>query len=228
MQNRRMFLGSAAAGVAAAAGGALLFPSTPTHAQGHAHSHDPLLIELHAQLAGRVRAITTGQGRPGEHVRSIATLLRLAKAHAVASRADAALRQQIRVEGRQALLLREPDLEAFRAHVKSLGLDPAPALRSQSADRSRLLDTILQRGVSGSLDAMSQSFDRLGVALDRSNVVAVNLRQPLCDSWWNLLMEIETSYWITCYTVVDETMCQMFASLWVVCYWAICNLGCGC
>jgi hypothetical protein len=227
MQNRRMFLGSAAAaGVGAAVGGAFLFPASNTHAQGHATT-DPLLAELQAQLLATITAVRKGQGKMGEHARSLARHVRLLNAHGAGAAADAELRGQLRDLGRDAILAREMDLAKLAVEMKAVGVERVPLLTATYAGRMRVLDATVKNGMSATLAALGDAVERIAPALDRQPLTAVASRQDEgCWEWLLYLTNVEAVMWLWC--VLDLGTCYLL--VWYFIAWAtfLCSLGCIC
>src|SRR5262245_258317 len=148
MQNRRTFLGSAAAaGVGAAVGSSLFLPTSLPRAQGRAVT-DPVMAELQKQVADTVIALRQGRGKAGEHARRLAANIRLMNAHGVAASADAQLRRLLKQEGRDALLARQMDPEMAAGELKMIGVTRVPTFSATYTDHARMLDATVTRGMS--------------------------------------------------------------------------------
>ena len=228
MQNRRMFLGSAAAaGVGTAIGGAFFFQGFDTHAQGHGTA-DPLITELRKQIAETVIAIRKGRGSAGEHARRIATQIRILNVHGVGAAADAQLRRLLRQEGRDALLARELDPTVLAAELKAVGVDRLPALSATYADRARMFDATLENGMTATLAALGDAFEQLAPALDRRSVVTVASRQDseTCWQWLITLTGAESLLWEWCALGLD--MCWLMVWFFLAYASMMCSLGCIC
>ena len=231
MQNRRTFLESAAAaGVGAAVGGTLLFPTFPAraHAQGHVET-DPVMAELQKQLTETMIAIRKGVGRPGEHARSIASSIRLLTANGFAAAADVQLRQLLKQEGREALLARQLDPARVAAELKAIGVTRVPAFSAGYSDHAQMLDATMTKGMTARLAALGAGFDRLAPVLDRHTTTSlVAERQDIDDCWdWLVfLTSLESLAWEWC--VLNFATCWLF--LWFYWAWAsfMCALGCLC
>ena len=231
MQNRRTFLEStAAAGVGAAFGGTLLFPTFPAHAQGHSHAAtDPVMAELQKQLTETMIAIRKGVGRPGEHARSIAASIRLLTANGFAAAADVQLRQSMKQEGREALLARQMDPAMVAAELRAIGVTRVPVFSAGYSDHAQMLDATATKGMTATLAALSVGFDRLAPVLDRQTTTSlVAARQDVDDCWdWLVfLTSLESLAWEWC--VLNLATCWLF--LWFYWAWAsfMCALGCLC
>ena len=229
MQNRRTFLGSAAtAGVGAAIGSTLIFPSFPAHAQDHAVV-DPVMGELQKQLTETMIAIRKGVGRPGEHARNIAANIRLLTAHGFAAAADVRLRQLVTQEGRDALLARQLNPEMVAAELKVIGVTRVPTFSATYTDHARMLDATVTNGVAATLSALSAGFDRIAPVLDRhtsTSVVAVRQDVDDCWEWLVFLTGLESLSWEWC--ILGMSMCWLFLAFYYA--WAsfMCSLGCLC
>ena len=228
MQNRRMFLGSAAAaGVGVAVGGAIILPGPDTYAQDQITPPDPILLELKKQLAESVVAIRKGQGRLGEHARRIAATIRLLTAHGVAASVDGSIHRVLRDEGRDALLARELSRATLVAELKPLGIDQVPALTATYADRVRTLDAIVNNGMAATLATLSAAFDRIGSTLDRRAVMSVSRQDPgECFEWTMFLSAIEAMM-VTWCTAGPDT-CYMGIWVYLSLAYLVCALGCNC
>ena len=231
MQNRRTFLGSAAAaGVGAAIGGPLLFPTFParTHAQGHIET-DPVMAELQKQLTETMIAIRKGVGRAGEHARSIAASIRLLNAHGFAATADVQLRQLVNQEGREALLARQIEPATVAAELKVIGVTRVPVFSAGYSDHAQMLDATVTQGMTATLATISAGFDRIAPVLDRhATTTLLAARQDFDDCWdWLVfLTSLESVAWEWC--VLNFASCWLF--LWFYWAWAsfMCALGCLC
>ena len=228
MQNRRTFLGSAAAaGVGAAVGGSLFLPTSLPHAQAHAVI-DPVMAELQMQLADTVIAIRKGRGKAGEHARRIAGHVRLLNAHGVAAAADAQLRRLLRQEGRDALLAREIDPKMLAAEMKAIGIERLPTFSATYADRALMLDATITHGMAATLTDISARFDEIAPVLDRHAVTTVAVRQDgdECWQWLIFLTNLESVSWEWC--VLNPMLCSLFIGFYYA--WAsfMCALGCLC
>lgn len=229
MQNRRTFLGSAAAaGVGAAVGGTLTFSSFPTHAQGPVAA-DAVMAELQKQLAATMIALRKGTGRPGEHARSIAANIRLLNAHGFAAQTDARLRRLLKQEGREALLARQLDPKMVAAELKAIGVTRVPAFSATYTDHARMLDATATDGVAATLAALSAGFDRIAPVLDRhatTNVIAVRQDENVCWEWLIFLTSLESLAWQSI-VLTPETS---WVFVWLFYAWAtyMCSLGCLC
>ena len=102
--DRRVFVGSVAAGLPLLAGGG----ATPAFAQrqnGAARIQDPVVDQVLSDMKGAVRSLS--RGGSGEHTRRLASSLRLLAAWGATQQLDARVKETIRGvvarEGRQAL-----------------------------------------------------------------------------------------------------------------------------
>ena len=225
MQNRRMFLGSAAAaGVGTAVGGTFFFQGT--HAQGHGTA-DPLMAELRRQIADTVIAIRRGRGSAGEHARRMAAQIRLVNAHGVGAAVDAQLRRLLREEGRDSLLAREMDPAALAAELKAIGVERLPALSATYADRARMFDATVRNGMTATLAAFAAGFEQVAPALDRRGVVTVARQEDeTCWQWLVTLSGAESLLLEWCALGLD--MCWLIVWFFVAYASFMCSLGCAC
>ena len=231
MQNRRTFLESAAAaGVGAAVGATLLFPTFPARAHAKAHAEtDPVMAELQRQLAETMIAIRKGVGRAGEHARSVAASIRLLSAHGFAAAADVQLRQLMKKEGREALLARRMDPAMVAAELKAIGVTRVPIFSAGYSDHARILDATAAKGMTATLAALSAGFDRIAPVLDRqthTTLVAAHQDIDDCWEWLVFLTNLESLAWECC--VLNFATGWLF--LWFYWAWAsfMCALGCLC
>jgi hypothetical protein len=118
--------------------------------------------------------------RPGEGTRQIASALRLRAAHGKTQKLDAeigqALRRAIRLNGRQALLLSQPDPEQFRAEMAAAGFPNAVLPVIDVVEREKLLTALLTTGYTGVLAKLATQLEEQAEVLDRGfgNMVAVS------------------------------------------------------
>lgn len=227
MQNRRVFLGSAAVAGVGAAVGVMMLPAPHTYAQTGVA--DPVLGELRKQLEDTVAAVRRGRGRPGEHARRLASVIRLLNAHGVGAAADTVLRRRLDAEGRDALLAREFDMVRFMEELKALGIDRVPTLIATYPDRVRMFDQTVRNGMTATLASLSASFDRIAVALDQSVATPVAARQSQeeeCFQWLIAITGIEALMWEWC--IVEFSLCVMMMQIYIVYANFACALGCFC
>lgn len=188
--SRRVFLGSAAAGLGAIAvsGG---FDRSGLIAQARP---DPMFEEIVRQLRRSTRAI---QAAPrGDAVRQLASSTRLAaawsRANGVDGRLKTALRERIAAEGRDGLLHQPIDV---RVSARRRG-EEAPAAfisRATTVDFTRALDDVLSRGVTQRLDALASIMDDTARRLEQrsAGVVLVGFRQDDCALAQDVLLFLE-------------------------------------
>ena len=231
MQNRRTFLGSAAAaGVGAAVGGSALFPTSLSYAQGHPVPDDPVMAELQKQLAETVIAIRKGRGKAGEHARRIAANVRLLNAYGLATAADVQLRRLLKQEGREALLAREIDPTMLAGELKVIGVERLPAFSATYADRALMIDTTATNGMAAALAAVAAGFDRIAPVLDRhattTSVVAVRQDVDECWEWFVFLTSLESLSWEWC--IIGMSLCWLFLAFYMAWATFMCSLGCLC
>jgi hypothetical protein len=179
MQSRRVFLGSTAAlGVVGAATVFRAHAQGQGHAAAHAQEHgapaDPVLGELRQQMITAVRGLKAGGG--GEPARRIAGVLRVAQAAGIARQFDTRLRAAVRRHGRDAILQQAPDLDRFAAEMRVFGItDPFALAPASYAERARVLDGVLARGLAPLLLATCDRLEALAPALDRRMVLPVQM-----------------------------------------------------
>lgn len=196
MQSRRVFLGSTAAlGVVGVA--TSVFRAS---AQDHTHATaDPVLDELRQQMIAAVGALQAGNNG-GEPARRIAGVLRVASAAGVPQRFDARLRAAVRREGRDAMLLRPVDPNAFAGEIEQFGIDvPAPRLPGY-AESAAALDRLLKDGLVSVFADASASFVKMGAQLDRrrGSALQVAFFEDTCADADSALLAIETMMIIAC------------------------------
>lgn len=187
MQSRRVFLGSTAAlGLVGAA--TTVFEA---NAQGHRHATDPLVTELRRQMIASVKGLKPGRG--GEPARRIAGILTLTTAAGVAADFDARLRAAVRTHGRDVLLLQTPDPRKLEAELKVYGVTEPLLLKPVTlAERRRVLDTVLAKGMAPLLDAIGRRFDTLSADLNRRMVLPIAQTTPE-DRCWEPCSEIQAA-----------------------------------
>src|SRR5688572_5488569 len=226
MQNRRMFLGSAAAAGVGTAVGGVFFQGFDTHAQAH-DTADPLMAELRNQIVSTVVAIRKGRGHAGEHARRIAAQIRLANAHGIGAAIDAQLRALLREEGRDALLAREINPAMLASELRAVGVERLPALSATYADRARVLDAMVRNGMTATLATLAAGFEQVAPALDRRGVVTVALQDDeTCWQWLLTLSGVESLLVDWCALGID--MCWLIVALFVAYASFMCSLGCAC
>jgi hypothetical protein len=186
MQSRRAFLGSTAAlGLVGAAGTAL-----DVHAQDHRHATDAVVTELRRQMIASVKGLKPGRG--GEPARRISGILALTAAAGITADFDTRLRAAVRRHGRDGLLLQTPDPKKLEAELKAYGITEPLLLKPVTlAERRRVLDTVLARGIAPLLEAIGRRFDTLSVDLDRRMVLPVQTTPE--DRCWEPCSEIQAA-----------------------------------
>jgi hypothetical protein len=189
--SRRVFLGSAAAGL-----GAIAIPTRLDGVSLLAHpGEDPMLAEILRQLRQAARAV---QAAPdGAAIRQMAWSTRMAaawgRANGLDDRVRAALHERLSAaDGRDAMLHRQVD---FRADARRRGEEPPPALvaRATRIDRARALDELLANGVTRRFDALAATMDHAAARLDRQSdpVLRVALGQDDCSLAQDFLVFLE-------------------------------------
>ena len=172
--DRRVFVGSVAAGLPLLAGGG----ATPAFAQrqnGAARIQDPVVDQVLSDMKGAVRSLS--RGGSGEHTRRLASSLRLLAAWGATQQLDARVKETIRGvvarEGRQALLRRNVDRAMFRAEARVLGFDarsnvPVPEPPAvDDATRQKIVDELLTDGVTARWRRVADALDAAAAGLDR-------------------------------------------------------------
>jgi hypothetical protein len=226
MQNRRTFIGSAAAvGLGTAVGGAF-FPTFSTHAQGQ-NVADPVFAELRRQLHETVIAVRKGRGRAGEHARRIAANIRLLNAHGAVAAADAQIQRLLKREGRELLLTRDMDLNLLGREMQAFGVNRLPTLSATYTDRARMLDATAGNGVAATLSALGTAFEQIAPALDRAATRTVARQDDeTCWQWLLVLTGLESMMWE--WFALGLTMGYLILTFFLA--WAsfMCSLGCAC
>jgi hypothetical protein len=176
--DRRVFVGSVVAGLpllvrgsGIAVGAAALTAGLPTNAHGQRRpgdGEDPVVAEMQRLARQGSMKMRT---RPGEGTRQIASALRLRAAHGKAQKLDTqiaqSLRRAIRRNGRQALLLSQPDPEQFRSEMAAAGFPNAVLPPIDVAEREKLLTTLLSTGYTGVLAKLATQLEEQSEILDR-------------------------------------------------------------
>jgi len=238
MQSRRVFLGSAAmVGVGSAAGGSFLL-NRESNAQGHAgHGRDPVFAELGKQIQESVEGLR--QRPAGEHARKLASAMRIAAAHGagvgIDAQVKAALRDAIRKEGRDALLLREVDPARLAQEAKQFGLAQLPPQPPVDfAARGQVLDALLSEGVTAQWRKAADAFDRISEELDRRaggiRTVALQSGSISCAEMWWTVTAFNSGMTFFCNPVTIwmpwwSDMCVVMFGGWVGA-WLAANLYC--
>jgi hypothetical protein len=180
MPNRRVFLASTAVATLAAGVGAV--PMTAQRRRGdQRQADDAVLDEITRQLEQAVRAMA--KAPRGETARQLAATNRLLAAWAtqIDQPLRGALARVVAREGRASVLARQLD---FRAETKLRGWDlpHLPFADVSPADRARVLDEVLARGISGGLTRLADMWDAAAPGLDRraGTVALASLQHPEC------------------------------------------------
>jgi hypothetical protein len=191
--NRRVFVGSMAAGLPFLAGA-----TTQLAAQsgGAAHVHpssnvakDPMFDHALRQMAGILNR-TKARGLTGEDARAIAAHLQTLVVYGNQINIDApakkALRELVRRRGRDATLYLQIDRLKSRNHLKEYGVDADERwFDTDKADyetRALAFDDLMQSGVTGLLAHTGTTFELIAAELDRRGGQLANIRR-VQDDW---------------------------------------------
>jgi hypothetical protein len=174
---RRAFFGSAAV-----LGAGAVITSVPVISGGQAAARpDPVAEELQRQLKS---AIALMQERRGEGARRAASIFRLAAVNNAAHGTDAvlqkALRDQVKKEGKAAVMLRGPSHAQhlkMQAEAREFGVTSL-TIPTDVATRERAFDALLKGGLTGHYLRAAAFFDAAGRQLDaRAALAPVALRR---------------------------------------------------
>jgi hypothetical protein len=175
---RRAFFGSAAV-----LGAGAVITSVPViSGAGQAAARpDPIADELQRQLKA---AIVLMQERKGEGARRAAAIFRLAAVNNAAHGTDAilqkALRDQVKKEGKSAIMLRRPSHAQhlkMQSEAREFGVTNL-TIPADVATRERAFDALLKGGLTGQYLRAAAFFDAAGRQLDaRAALAPVALRR---------------------------------------------------
>jgi hypothetical protein len=200
--NRRVFVGSVAAGLPALAGAAYGLAATPS-ARAHDHAAaaadlDPTLEHVVKEMAA-IHNRGTQRGFTGEDARAIAAQLRTAAVRGAQMDIDATtkkgVQQLIRGRGRDAVLAIEINKTAVMAQMKRYGIeidDRWPASRTLDyATRVKALDAVIGGGVTDVLSHTADVFEQIGSAVDRRRGTVARVRHSQSDpEMWSLCSQL--------------------------------------
>jgi hypothetical protein len=171
---RRVFVGSVVTGLPLFAGGGAQLAFAQR--QGGATDRDPIALQLIAEMKRAVRGLSKAPS--GEHVRRLASSLRLLATWGARNQFDARVKETLRGviarEGRDGLIRRDVDLAMFRAEAREFGFDgssvvPLAALPTiDYAARQRIVDDLLAHGVTAHWRALADTLETAASALDRT------------------------------------------------------------
>jgi hypothetical protein len=166
--SRRLFLGRTFAAAVPLAVGIPTLAPRPGAQASCASCDDPVAAEALRQLKAAIRGFAN-RSATGEHGRQAAGALRIMVVHSRAQNADARFRrvanEEIRIYGRDNVLIRPFDQEQFASAAREFGV--APELRGTNMSaRRQALDSLLQGGVTPHLLRAAEFFEAAGATLD--------------------------------------------------------------
>jgi hypothetical protein len=171
---RRVFVGSVVTGLPLFAGGGAQLAFAQR--QGGATDRDPIALQLIAEMKRAVRGLSKAPS--GEHVRRLASSLRLLATWGASNQFDARVKETLRGviarEGRDGLIRRDVDLAMFRAEAREFGFDGSSAVPLAAlptidyAARQRIVDDLLANGVTAHWRALADTLETAASALDRT------------------------------------------------------------
>ena len=200
--SRRVFVGSVAAGLPAAAGAALIAQTSPPAHDHAAASRDAVFDHLLSQLAA-VHNRASRNTPTSEDGRAAAAILRTMKVSAAQRSLDTEVKRGmadiVRRRGRDAALYAQPDAAALRNELKRLGVDPA-SIRFGSlgpptdAVRRGALDGLSRNGITSRFEDIAKHWQRLSEDLDRRGGPGSIVRIHNGDSYECRWMNNQLSY----------------------------------
>ena len=208
--NRRSMMGSVlavgAAGAAGFFGGAA--PAAAAAAAGKSGG-DELSTVILSELHQGVREMVV---RPGPGARRFAGALRTYAAHGRARGLDQAVakyyRDLVAVQGRDAVLLAEPDWGYIRAEAQKLGVDNITPTPIDMAARGRALDAVLAGKYTAFLDVVAKDCDTRSRRLDERNVQGL---RPIVDYDGPCIATMEMENWAS---IVSRFVCATSFVIW--------------
>ena len=215
--NRRVFVGSMAAGLPVLAGAAYGLAATPA-ARAHDHATagadlDPMFEHVVQEMAA-IHNRGTERGFTGEDSRAIAAQLRTAVIRGTQIGLDATARtgveQLIRRRGRDAVLAIDIDRARTTAQLKRYGIEIddrwfAAGLPDE-ATRTKALEALTSGGVTEVLTHTARVFDKMGSLLDARASAVARVRYAQGDPAW----------WSFCWGLLTEIM-MLVAQLGPIC-----------
>jgi hypothetical protein len=199
MQNRRMFLGSAA-GIGAGLAGYSVHQLVPS-AAAQQRGSEPVIRELHQQLRLGIPKLIDADG---DAARQVATTLRIYAA--TQSNARAVVQQAVRTKGRAALLHAPFDHDEMQRLATELAFPLSllpPHAAPDPAGRDKALDLLLDEGldalmrqVADVLETTAPSWDERAAVVQRAA-----LQCPNCDWACALVPTAEQAMTIACAAV---------------------------
>ena len=219
-----------AAGAAGAAG--WIGGVEPLEAAGKAP--DDLTRVIGEEIRQSVREMSK---RPGPGARRFAGALKMYAANGRSRRMDDEVakyyRQRVATEGRDAVLIEEPDWAFVQAEVRNLGIDRITPTPIDMASRSRALDAMLAGKFTAFLDHVAKDVDSRSLRMDERGVPGVRpviYRDAACIA----TMEMENwASWcirISCATSVvfwgDVPVCAAAIGVWAGIWLANQSDGC--
>jgi len=197
--NRRSVLGSVLAVGAASAAGFFGGESRVAAAgaaprQGGDELSGIIVDEVHQAVREMVR-------RPGPGARRFSGALRTYAAHGRARGLDQGIskyyRDLIGTQGRDVVLLAEPDWTYIRAEARKLGLDDVTPTPVDMAARGRALDAALSGKYTAFLDVVAKECDSRSHRLDERNVQGL---RPIFDRDGPCIAMMEMENWASMFT----------------------------
>ena len=199
MPNRRVFLASTAVATIAAGVGAVPVVRAQRRRADDRRADDPILDEITRQLEQGARAMA--RAPRGEVARQLAATNRLFAAWAteIDQPLRAAVARAVAREGRASVLARQLDFRA-EATLRGWNLPHLAFADVPPADRSRLLDEVLERGISGGLTRVADMWEEAAPSIDRrAGTVTLASRQiPECLTAQAALMYSKFIAFILC------------------------------
>lgn len=197
--NRRSVLGSVLA--VGAAGAAGFFGSeSRVAAAGAAPKTGP--DELSGIIVDEVhQGIREMVAHPGPGARRFAGALRTYAAHGRARGLDQGIakyyRDLIATEGRDAVLIAEPDWAYIRAEARKLGVDDITPTPVDMAARGRALDAALAGKYTAFLDVVAKDCDTRSRRMDERNVQGL---RPIFDRDGPCILTMEMENWASTFS----------------------------
>jgi len=215
--NRRVFVGSVAAGLPVLAGAAYGLAATPP---ARAHDHATAEAQADAVFDHVVREIAaihnrgTERGFTGEDARAIAAQLRTAAVRGAQIDLDgmarAGVEQLIRRRGRNAVQAIDFDRARATAQLKRYGIAVDDrwfaAGLPDDAMRTKALEELINGGVTEVLARSARVFDKMGSVLDARAGAVARVRHAQGDPVW----------WSFCWGLLTEIM-MLAAQLGPIC-----------
>jgi hypothetical protein len=224
MHDRRMFLHTGAALAVPLLGGAFIRRQSDVGPQSCTEcADDPVSKEALRQFKLAVRSLT--KSAKGEHARNAGAALRIIAAHAAARNLDAEFRRvvtrDVRIYGRDNVLMRPFDRDQFVRTARELGVDPAPELLTNAtlAQKRQALDTLVSVGIAAHMERAAAFFEAAGTSLDaRGPVQLVQLTKEeqiaICKGQKDFLFQSEIMMIAAC-LFMGVVACAYFSGVYV-------------